>query len=223
MDVPGPERRLAAVLAADMVGYPRRPETDTALALREINGARSLWPPSSARFTAISSRQPSLALWRPRECADDGDRYTAAGLPQYQRFPGPRLRRLSHGLGAEAPTHFYFEPFPRLEDLSTKRAVPYPPPPAFPKKAPHPPCGVFAFRARYGAQSPATSAAEVWKLASSQALPSISSGMVLQSTPEPSPSKGFEVCKARSSVVEHSTVNRMVAGSNPARGATQNQ
>jgi hypothetical protein len=80
--------------------YPRsRPETDVGLASPLINsGARLSWPSSSACFTAISSRPPSSALWRPRECADDRHRNSAAGLPQYQRFPGPRLRRLSRGL-----------------------------------------------------------------------------------------------------------------------------
>jgi hypothetical protein len=70
----------------------------------------------------------------------------------------------------------------------------------------------FRFSCAIWRPKPATS-----EIGIQPSLPSISSGMVLQSTPEPSSSKGFEVCKASSSAVEHSTVNRMVAGSNPAR------
>src|SRR5437879_12912015 len=50
MEVPGPERRLAAVLAADMVGYSRLMEVDEAGTLARLKTHRlELIDPSSAK------------------------------------------------------------------------------------------------------------------------------------------------------------------------------
>jgi hypothetical protein len=93
------------------------------------NGGLS-WPSSSARFTATSSRPPSLASLRPRRCADDRHRNCAAGPHQYRRFRGPRLRRLSHELEPRdpRPTISPFGPLPKSEGL-IQRSAPSPNPP----------------------------------------------------------------------------------------------
>ena len=64
MDVPGPERRLAAILAADMVGYSRLMEADEAGTLARLKTHRvELIDPAVAKNRAASSRRPATACW----------------------------------------------------------------------------------------------------------------------------------------------------------------
>ena len=60
----GPERRLAAVLAADMVGYSRLMEVDEAGTLARLKTHRlELIDPAITKNRGVSSRPPATACW----------------------------------------------------------------------------------------------------------------------------------------------------------------
>ena len=75
MEAPGPERRLAAVLAADMVGYSRLMEADEAGTLARLKTHRlELIDPAIAKNRAASSRRPATACWWSSTASSSGAR-----------------------------------------------------------------------------------------------------------------------------------------------------
>ncbi len=79
MDVPGPERRLAAVLAADMVGFSRLMEADEAGTLARLKTHR------------IELIDPAIAKKSRPHHQDDGRRH-ARRIPQRRRRGAVRCR-----------------------------------------------------------------------------------------------------------------------------------